>query len=203
MVSIKDKNKDFTKIYKEKCSLCESQNYYMNRFIKNKYRSFKILNDAGVTLHYTSLFDNIKKDIYELSKKNSFYLNDIYCLFIRDNKHTKLILQDYHCLYLKKDYDIIGYILFTTDINEVILQFLLIDPLYQKKSLGTFLINMLEICIHYLRDTGLLKYKNGIISAYTYSPTMMHILEKLNYVKQKSHTNNNIQDHDLFSKKFL
>jgi GNAT superfamily N-acetyltransferase len=203
MIKIKNKNINLDRLYNEKRNLCESQNHYMNKFIRNKQWSFKELRDQQISLHYTSIFDEIKKDIYQLSKKNSFYVSDIYSLFIKDSKHMKLITQDYHCLYLKKEFDVIGFILFTTDQKEIILQFILVDPQFRGKNLGSLLINMVEICIYYLRNTGLLKYKNGIISAYTYSPIMTRILEKHNYVKQIEHDNPNLQDHDYFRKSFL
>jgi GNAT superfamily N-acetyltransferase len=199
----KTDEKAIQKIYHEKRNLCESQNYYMKRFIRNKQWSFRILRNEGITLNYTSQFDELKRDIYLLSTKHGFYINDIYRLFIKDPRHLKLTLEDYHCLYLKKEYDIIGYILFTTSDKEIIIQFLLIDPSYRGKSLGSFLVNAVEICVHYLRDVGLLKYKNGIISAYTHSPVMGHILEKHNFIKQETHSNPNIQDHDYFLKSFL
>lgn len=189
-------------LYDERKKLCLSQNYYVRKFITRKQKCYDVLTNHRLTLHYTSTFDSIAAEIVQLSRKDSFYIYDIEKLFIQDVKHVKLILEDYHCLYLKDGFDIIGFILFSTDTQEIIVQFLFIDSPYRCSGLGSFLLNMVEITTHYLCSMGLVKYKKGIISTYTYNPRMAKLLESFNYIKNDSHNNKNLQDHWYYYKSF-
>lgn len=190
-------------LYEDQKSICLSQNHYMRKFVsrKNTLSSSMIVNN--ITLHYTSWFQNygFAEEILSLSNKNDFYQEELTRLFKTDNKHVQLILDNYHCIYLKNSDRIIGYILFTTSPKEVLIQFLFISPEYRKRGFGLFLLNYVEIVVYYLRSLGFVKNKKGIICAYTTNVSMCSLLEKMNYERRVHHIER-LMDHDYYCKSF-
>jgi hypothetical protein len=177
--------------------ICRTQNYYIQPSLHNikKYPYYS----PNYQYYYTSTFDNdnIIDNIKHLSTYYNFYPSDIYRIFI-DHYY---IIHNYHCIYIKSNHEIVGFILFSTNKNEVILQFIFIQPQSRRNHLSYNLINLMQNTICRLKNLGLIKFnKNAVYSTFTKNPIMMNLLQKFNYKKINKHNNPKLKNHSYFIK---
>ena len=190
------------KIYNQQLSLNQSQSHYMKNFLYKTNTKNNFLKNFDLQLYYTCKFSEISENICNIAEKNNFYKDDIIRLFKEDKQYTQLILENYNCLYLKYNNKIIGFLLFSIDNFESIIQFLFIDHNYRQKSLGSFLVLFQKKVIKYLKNLGLIKInKKFILSAYTKNPAMINLLLKTNFM-QLPHNNPHLTDHKYYILKF-